>query len=116
MGFFKKSVNSPSPAPSAATPAKKTPLSSLSKSSFTTPKLPATLTPQPSSDAPAPSSQAEEDNEDTPRGNKENGLLSSPSSLEAEANPGLSEVAGVAMSSPSRKVSVPTQTLISAND
>jgi DNA mismatch repair protein MSH6 len=108
MGFFKKSTNSPGPAPTAATPAKKTPLSTLSKISYTKPTLPATLTPQPSSDAPQPSSQVEDD-EETPTGkNKENGLLSPVTPSEAEANRGMSEVAGVAMSSPSRKVSVLT--------
>ncbi|OSS44482.1 hypothetical protein B5807_10778 [Epicoccum nigrum] len=86
LGFFqKKSTNSPSPAPSQSTPAKQTPTSTFSKKSFTRP--PPSLTPVPSSDAIEPSSPIRQEEEDTPVAgrNKEN------------------EVAGVALSSPSRK-------------
>jgi DNA mismatch repair protein MSH6 len=92
----------------AAAAGKKTPTSALSKSAFTRPQRPAALTPQPSSDAAGPPEQsspvpkAEEQSEGR---NKENGVLPSPGSSEdANANRGVSEVAGVAFSSPSRKV------------
>jgi len=111
MGFFQKaSTNSPSPAPSTATPVpKKTPTSALSKSAFTRPQLPTALTPQPSSDpaAPEPSSPIRKVEESSAGKNKENGLLSPGMSSDAEANRGLPEVAGVAFSSPSRKVCSP---------
>lgn len=105
LGFFqKKSTNSPSPVPSRPTPAKQAPAPTLSKQSFSRP--PPSLTPVPSSDAPEPSSPIRQHEEETPAAgrNKENGLP--PRIL----TPGLktdriaSEVAGVALSSPSRKV------------
>jgi DNA mismatch repair protein MSH6 len=110
LGFFqKKSTNSPSPVPSTPTTAKntpiairQTPISTLSKTAFTRP--PVSITPVPSSDAPIPSSPIREGSESTVGRNKENGQsLPLPVDM-AEANHILSEVAGVAFSSPSRKV------------
>lgn len=105
LGFFqKKATNSPSPAPSQLTPAEPTPTSTLSKKSFSRPRP--SLTPVPSSDAPGPSSPIRQE-EDTPVAtgrNKENGLLPRVSILGTEADRIMSEVAGVALSSPSRKV------------
>ena len=105
LGFFqKKSTNSPSPAPSQPTPAKQTPTSTFSKKSFTRP--PPSLTPVPSSDAIEPSSPIRQEEEDTPVAgrNKENGLLLRTTTPDAETDRVVSEVAGVALSSPSRKV------------
>ncbi|KAF2691856.1 DNA mismatch repair protein Msh6 [Lentithecium fluviatile CBS 122367] len=84
LGFFqKKSTNSPSSAPSDATPAKKTATPSFSKKAFTT--VNPALTPQPSSDPAVPSSPIRPEQDTRSGKNKEN------------------EVAGVALSSPSRK-------------
>ncbi|KZM19636.1 ATP binding [Ascochyta rabiei] len=105
LGFFqKKSTNSPSPAPSQPTPAKQTPTPTLSKKSFSRP--PPSLTPVPSSDALELSSPTRQDEEDTPVAtgrSKENGLLPRISTPGSEADRITSEVAGVALSSPSRK-------------
>ncbi|KAJ4409669.1 DNA mismatch repair protein msh6 [Didymella pomorum] len=105
LGFFqKKSTNSPSPAPSQPTPAKQTPTPTLSKKSFSRP--PPALTPVASSDAPEPSSPIRQVEEDTPVAagrNKENGLPSRASTPRTETDRVASEVAGVALSSPSRK-------------
>lgn len=106
LGFFqKKSTNSPSPGTSDGNPGKKTPMSTLKKA-FTTPRPISALTPQPSSDAPVPSSPIREQDATLGR-NKENGLPSPVTPSDAEANRVLSEVAGVALSSPSRKVRSP---------
>lgn len=105
LGFFqKKSTNSPSPVPSQPTPVKQTPTPTLSKKPFSRP--PPSLTPVPSSDAPEPSSPIRHHEEDTPIAgrNKENGLLSRITSPGTETDRIVSEVAGVALSSPSRKV------------
>jgi hypothetical protein len=105
LGFFqKKSTNSPSPAPSQPTPAKQTPTSTLSKKSFSRP--PPSLTPVPSSDAIEPSSPIRQEEEDTPVAgrNKENGLPPRTTTPDTETDRVVSEVAGVALSSPSRKV------------
>jgi hypothetical protein len=106
LGFFqKKSTNSPSPAPSQPTPAKQTPTPTLSKKSFSRP--PPSLTPIPSSDAPEPSSPIRKHEEDTPVAtgrNKENGLPPQIYTPNTETDRVVSEVAGVALSSPSRKV------------
>jgi hypothetical protein len=103
LGFFqKKSTNSPSPAPPAATPVKKTPASSFSKKAFT--KVGPALTPQPSSDPALPSSPIRQGQESGSGKNKENGLQSPVASTGAKANGVLLEVAGIAVSSPSRKV------------
>lgn len=105
LGFFqKKSTNSPSPAPSQPTPAKQTPTPTLSKRSF--PRPPPSLTPVPSSDAIEPSSPIRQE-EVTPVAtgrNKENGLPLCISTPDTETDRVVSEVAGVALSSPSRKV------------
>lgn len=108
LGFFqKKSTHSPSPTPSQATPAGQTPTPTPSKKSFARPPA---LTPVASSDAPEPSSpvRPEEDHtSDTPvatEGNKENGLPSRIFTPDTETDRVASEVAGVALSSPSRKV------------
>lgn len=105
LGFFqKKSTNSPSPAPSQPTPAKQTPTPTSSKKSFSRP--PPALTPVASSDAPEPSSPIRQVEEDTPVAagrNKENGLPSRASTPRTETDRVASEVAGVALSSPSRK-------------
>ncbi|KAH8726781.1 muts domain V-domain-containing protein [Phaeosphaeriaceae sp. PMI808] len=91
LGFFqKKSTNSPSPAPSSPATVKKAPVSTLSKSTFTKP--PAFI---PSSDAPVPSSPIRQKVELPVGRNKEN---------DAKANLVLSEVAGVTVGSPSRKI------------
>ncbi|KAF2132105.1 DNA mismatch repair protein Msh6 [Dothidotthia symphoricarpi CBS 119687] len=83
LGFFqKKSTNSPSPAPSALTPTKKTPTSTLSMRAFSRPLT--SITPIPSSDAPEPSSPIRQEHSTLGK-NKEN------------------EVTDVAFSSPSRK-------------
>ncbi|CAN9296099.1 unnamed protein product [Alternaria alternata] len=90
LGFFqKKSTNSPSPAPSDATPVNKTPTSRLAKKAFNDP--PAAITPVPSSDAPDYSSPIKQEHELTiGRGrNKEN------------------EPADVTPSSPTRKARKP---------
>ncbi|KAF1841561.1 DNA mismatch repair protein Msh6 [Cucurbitaria berberidis CBS 394.84] len=85
LGFFqKKSTNSPSPAPSDPTPIKKTPTSTLTKRNFAKP--PASITPVPSSDAPEFSSPIKQERVSLAGRNKEN------------------EIAGVALSSPSRTV------------
>lgn len=106
LGFFqKKSTNSPSPAPSQSTPAKQTPTPTLSNKSFSRP--PPALTPVASSDALEPSSPIHQEEEDTPvvtGRNKENGLPSRVSTLGTETDRVASEVADVALSSPSRKV------------
>ncbi|KAF2192150.1 DNA mismatch repair protein Msh6 [Zopfia rhizophila CBS 207.26] len=103
LGFFqKKTTNSPSPGPTASTPAKKTPTSSLSKKSFTKARV-STLTPTPSSDAPEPSSPIREEGDSGLGKNKENGLPSPVTPSDVVANGVSSEVAGVAFSSPSRK-------------
>lgn len=106
LGFFqKKSANSPSPASSQPTPVKQTPTPTLSKKSFSRP--PPALTPVASSDAPEPSSPVRQEEEDTPVAagrNKENGLPSRVSTPGTETDRVASEVAGVALSSPSRKV------------
>ncbi|KAI4692160.1 uncharacterized protein J4E84_003128 [Alternaria hordeiaustralica] len=71
LGFFqKKSTNSPSPAPSDATPVNKTPTSKLAKKAFDKP--PAAITPVPSSDAPDYSSPIKQEHELTVGRNKEN--------------------------------------------
>ncbi|KAJ4336158.1 DNA mismatch repair protein msh6 [Didymella glomerata] len=105
LGFFqKKSIKSPSPAPSQSTPAKQTPTPTLAKKSFSRP--PPALTPVASSDAPEPSSPVRQEEEDTPVAagrNKENGLPSRVSTPGTETDRVASEVAGVALSSPSRK-------------
>jgi hypothetical protein len=102
LGFFqKKSTNSPSPAPTKPTPVKGTP-ATLSRNSFN--RQPASTTPVPSSDAVQPSSPVQ-DEQDTPVGrNKENGLHLDAVSHSTYADGVASEVAGVALSSPSRKV------------
>ncbi|KAL1796339.1 hypothetical protein ACET3X_004879 [Alternaria dauci] len=90
LGFFqKKSTNSPSPAPSDATPVDKTPTSKLARKAFNDP--PAAITPVPSSDAPDYSSPIKQEQELTiGRGrNKEN------------------EPADVTPSSPTRKARKP---------
>lgn len=75
LGFFqKKSTNSPSPAPSDATPVQKTPTSKVANKAFTNP--PAAITPVPSSDAPDYSSPIKQERELTVGRNKENGSLS----------------------------------------
>lgn len=106
LGFFqKKSTNSPSPAPSQPTPVKQTPTPTLSKNSFSRP--PPSITPVPSSDAPEPSSPTRQEEEDTPVAagrNKENGLPLHVFTPGTETDRVASEVAGVALSSPSRKV------------
>ena len=108
LGFFqKKSTDSPSPAPSQPTPAKQTatPTPTISKRPFSRP--PPSLTPVASSDAPEPSSPIRQEEEDTPVAagrNKENGLPPRVSTLGTETDCVTSEVAGVALSSPSRKV------------
>ena len=104
LGFFqKKSTNSPSLVPTKPTPAKATATPTLSRNSFT--KLPASVTPVPSSDAVQPSSPVQ-DEQDTPVGrNKKNGLHPDAVAHDAYADGVVSEVAGVALSSPSRKVS-----------
>ncbi|KAF2877020.1 DNA mismatch repair protein MutS [Massariosphaeria phaeospora] len=90
LGFFqKKPSNSSSPAPSPSTPAKKTPVSSLSKKLLTKSSPVSRLTPIPSSDAPEPSSPIKEEQEASVGRNKEN------------------EAARVALSSPSRKKKQP---------
>lgn len=105
LGFFqKKSTNSPSPVPSSTNAAKFTPTATLSKKSFTRPQPVAALTPQPSSDAPEQSSPILAEQDATLGRNKENGLPSPVSPSDTEANRAPSEVAGVALSSPSRKV------------
>ncbi|CAO2657216.1 Nn.00g033420.m01.CDS01 [Neocucurbitaria sp. VM-36] len=102
LGFFqKKSTNSPGPIPSDPPTIKKTPTSTLTKRAFTKP--PASITPVPSSDAPEFSSPIKQEHDSTVGRNKENGLLSPVTPLDAEANRVSSEVAGVAFSSPSRK-------------
>lgn len=105
LGFFqKKSTNSPSPGPSQSTPAKQTPTPTLSKKSFYRPPL--SLTPVASSDAPQPSSPIQPHEDETPvtDRNKENGLILRNSTSGTETDLVASEVAGVALSSPSRKV------------
>lgn len=115
MGFFKKTPT-PGPADSnkkmslEATP-KKTPISTLTKNSFTKSRLRSDLTPQPSSDVPMPSSPVRQEGESYAGKNKENGLLSPATSFGTEANR-VSEVAGVAMSSPSRKVGILTPAVL----
>jgi DNA mismatch repair protein MSH6 len=105
LGFFqKRPTNTPSPGSSTATPAKKTPISVLSKRSFTRPGLTSALTPQPSSDAPEPSSPIKEEPDSSLGRNKENGLSSSTTPQDAETNQVLLEIADFAFSSPSRKV------------
>lgn len=106
LGFFqKKSTNSPSSAPSQPTPVKQTPTPTLSKKSFSRP--PPSLTPVASSDAIEPSSPLHNEEEDTPIAagrNKENGLQCHFTTPGTEADRVAAEVAGVALSSPSRKV------------
>lgn len=103
LGFFqKKPSNSPSPAPSTPATVKKTPVSKLSKTAFT--RQPASITPVPSSDAPVPSSPIKEEPESIVGRNKENGLSSSVNEGDPEVDHISLEVAGVAFSSPSRKV------------
>ena len=103
LGFFqKKSTNSPSPAPSDATPVKKTPTSTLATRAFAKPS--AAITPVPSSDAPDYSSPIKQERESTVGRNKENGLSSIIEQLDTVTNHDLSEPADVALSSPSRKV------------
>ncbi|KAF1958838.1 DNA mismatch repair protein Msh6 [Byssothecium circinans] len=83
LGFFqKKTTNSPTPAPSDHTPARKTPTSAFSKSLN---KIGPALTPLPSSDPAQPSSPIRQEQDSTSGRNKEN------------------EGASVAASSPSRK-------------
>ncbi len=104
LGFFqKKSTNSPSPTPFQPTPAKQTPIPTLSKKAYSHP--PPSLTPVPSSDAPEASSPARQHEDTLVAGrNKENGLHSRVSTLGTKTDRIASEVAGVAPSSPSRKV------------
>jgi DNA mismatch repair protein MSH6 len=103
LGFFqKKATNSPSPGPSDPTSVKKALVSSQSKPTFSRPR--AAITPVPSSDAPVPSSPIKQEQDFTQGKNKENGLLSSVTGSDVAANRDPSEVAGVAVSSPSRKV------------
>ncbi|KAF2751879.1 DNA mismatch repair protein Msh6 [Sporormia fimetaria CBS 119925] len=102
MGFFKKSNDSPSPAPPENISAQKTPASALSKGGFR-PRVSSTLTPQPSSDYPEPSSPIQMDERAEKGKNKENGLHTPGLSSDVEANHSSSEVAGVATGSPSRK-------------
>jgi DNA mismatch repair protein MSH6 len=105
LGFFqKKSTNSPSPAPSAATPSGKTPTPSFAKKVF---KVGSALTPQPSSDPAVPSSPTRQEQVPRSEKNKENGLSSLVAKPDAEVNRVVSEVAGVVLSSPSRKVKIP---------
>jgi DNA mismatch repair protein MSH6 len=100
LGFFqKKSTNSPSPAPSPATTAKTTPQTSFSKKAFTK-----ALSPQPSSDPALPSSPIKQEQNTSSGKNKENGLHSPVEYPGVEADRALLEVAGVAVSSPARKV------------
>ena len=81
LGFFqKKSTNSPSPAPSDATPTQKTTKSTIANKSFT--KSAAAITPIPSSDAPDYSSPIKQERELTVGRNKENGSLISHSTIE----------------------------------
>ncbi|KAH7078950.1 muts domain V-domain-containing protein [Paraphoma chrysanthemicola] len=102
LGFFqKKSTNSPSSTPSTPATVKKTPVSALSKTAFSRP--PASITPIPSSDAPVPSSPIRQEQDTSQGKNKENGLLTPVLTSNARANRVSSEVAGVALSSPSRK-------------
>ena len=101
LGFFqRKDADSPSPGPATAASAKRTPTSSLAKKAFSRP----TLTPQPSSDAAIPSSPIRAVRDTSAGKNKENGPPSPASPPDAEANRVLSEVAGVLLNSPSRKV------------
>ncbi|ORY03496.1 DNA mismatch repair protein muts [Clohesyomyces aquaticus] len=104
LGFFqKKSTNSPSPAPSDPTPVKRTPASALSKTAFTRTGPTSSLTPTPSSDPAGPSSPIKQEHESGLGKNKENGLPSPITPLDGVANRVSSELAGVALSSPSRK-------------
>lgn len=114
LGFFQRKSESPavnsspitpraSATPSAAT-SKAKPTSSLSKKSFTNRQVSA-LTPVPSSDALEPPSSPIKDDVETPMGkNKENGLVYRTNPVDAVADDVPSEVAGVALSSPGRKV------------
>ncbi|KAF1934058.1 DNA mismatch repair protein Msh6 [Didymella exigua CBS 183.55] len=104
LGFFqKKSTNSPSPA-SQPTPTRQMPTPTVSKKPFSRP--PPALTPVANSDAPEPSSPIREEEEDTPIAtgrNKEIGLPSRVSTPGIETGRVASEIAGVALGSPSRK-------------
>ena len=105
LGFFqKKSTNSPSPAPSDATPVNKTPTSRLAKKAFNDP--PAAITPVPSSDAPDYSSPIKQEHELTIRRgrNKENGVLLHVLKSDSTTDSVLPEPADVTPSSPTRKV------------
>jgi DNA mismatch repair protein MSH6 len=104
LGFFqKKSTDSPSPAPfSTPTATKQTPTSALTKKSFTKVTT-STVTPTPSSDAIEPSSPIKHEDVGDEK-NKENGLHSPVTLPDEEANCVSSEVAGVGVNSPSRKV------------
>ncbi|RAR01164.1 DNA mismatch repair protein MutS [Stemphylium lycopersici] len=102
LGFFqKKSTNSPSPAPSDATRVQKTPTSAIASKAFTKPST--AITPVPSSDAPDYSSPIKQERELTVGRNKENGPSSPLRPADAPADPVLPELAGVALSSPTRK-------------
>ncbi|RII23154.1 hypothetical protein CUC08_Gglean011976 [Alternaria sp. MG1] len=108
LGFFqKKSTNSPSPAPSDATPVNKTPTSRLAKKAFNDP--PAAITPVPSSDAPDYSSPIKQEHELTIRRgrNKENGVLLYVLKLYSGTDSILPEPADVTPSSPTRKARKP---------
>ena len=103
LGFFqKKPTGSPNSAPSPVPSVKKTPTSSFSKKAFA--KGGPSLTPQPSSDPALPSSPIRQQQDSRSGKNKENGLQSPVELSDAEANRVPLEVAGIAVSSPSRKV------------
>lgn len=108
LGFFqKKSTASPNSTLSQPTPKKQISTPTLSRQSFTRP--PPSFTPVPSSDAPEPPSSPIQREEDTPvviERNKENGTISGIPTPGMQANCVPSEVVGVALSSPSRKVCI----------
>jgi len=102
LGFFqKKPTNSPTPATSNTVPEIQTPNSTLTNKSFAKPRT--ALTPVPSSDAPDHSSPIKQERELTVGRNKENGWCI-PVFEFFTANCTMPEVAGVAISSSSRKV------------
>jgi len=81
LGFFqKKSTNSPSPAPSDATPTQKTPKPTFANKAFA--QSAAATTPVPSSDAPEYSSPIKQERELTVGRNKENSRLTSHSIID----------------------------------
>lgn len=95
LGFFQKqSTASPKSTPAETTPAK----------ALSTLKISKLDTPQPSSDPAQPSSPIRQVQVAGSGKNKENGLRASTESSDTAADQSLPEVAGVAPSSPSRKV------------